>query len=202
MSRQRKERTRKSFDRPRRLGAALAAVAAIAAAAPAVASAAPCPAEATSQLFAPLGDPNSYFLAPGGDFEGVNTWTKTGKTVIRMKDGYTTFAGANAMQMPVGASGTSPAVCVDVDRPHLRLAARADKNVGTLQVDAILASGAVKPLATLSAANHVGWNLTGYIPLTSPLGVTDTITQQVRLRFTASGGAWSIDGVAVDPRVR
>ena len=197
-----KERTMTNFHRPRRLGAALAAVAVMAAAAPAAASAASCPVQATTQLFAPLGDANNYFLAPGGDFEGTNTWTKTGKTVIRMKDGYTTLAGANAMQMPVGGSGTSPAVCVDVDRPHLRLAARADKTVGTLQVDAVLASGAVKPLANLSAANHLDWNLTGDIPLTSPLGVTSTITQQVRLRFTASGGAWSIDGVAVDPRVR
>jgi hypothetical protein len=63
--------------------------------------------------------PDSCFLALGGDFEGVNTWTTTGKIVIRVKDGYTTFAGANAMQMPVCASGTSPAVCVDVDRPHV-----------------------------------------------------------------------------------
>ena len=202
MSINEQERTMMRFHRPRRLGAALVAVAAIAAAAPAAASAASCPAQATTQLFAPLGDANNYFLAPGGDFEGANTWTKTGNTVIRMKEGWTTFAGANAMQMPVGGTGTSPAVCVDIDRPHLRLAARADKNVGTLQVDAVLASGAVKPLATLSAANHPDWNLTGYIPLTSPLGVTSKITQQARLRFTPSGGAWSIDGVGVDPRVR
>ena len=62
-----------NFHRPRRLGAALAAVAVMAAAAPAAASAASCPVQATTQLFAPLGDTNSYFLAPGGDFEGTNT---------------------------------------------------------------------------------------------------------------------------------
>ena len=197
-----RERKMRSFDRPRRLGVALVAASVIAAAVPSAASAAACPAQGTTQLFAPLGDTNSYFLAPGGDFEGANTWTTTGKSVVRMKDGYTSLAGPNAMQMPVDASATSPTVCVDIDRPHLRLAARADKKVGTLRVDAILQSGAVKTLATLSAASHVNWNVTGYIPLTSPLGVTATVTQQARLRFTASGGAWSIDGVAVDPRVR
>ena len=53
----------------RMLRAGLAALLALVAF-PAAASAADSDAVATSKVFAPIGDLNDYFLAPGGDFEG------------------------------------------------------------------------------------------------------------------------------------
>ena len=49
---------------------------------PAAASA-KCETVVTSKVFAPLGDNNDYFLAPGGDFEGTLEWSTSGPVVQR-----------------------------------------------------------------------------------------------------------------------
>jgi len=190
--------------RPRRMGAALIAAAALAAGLPAAASAASCPAQAVTQPFAALGDDNSYFMAPGGDFEQKNNpWTITGKAKIESKnDAYAEISGKKALKLEEGSASTSPEVCVDVDRPHLRLALKADKGKGNLRVDAVSASGAATTLASIAGDEEKNWRMSDFVPLTGPLGVQGDNVQDIRLRLTAETGAWRVDGVAIDPRVR
>jgi hypothetical protein len=190
--------------RPRRMGAALIAAVAVAAALPAAASAASCPAQAVTQPFAELGDDNSYFMAPGGDFEGkTNSWEISGKAKVDGKnDAYAEISGKRALTLDEGSSSTSPEVCVDVDRPHLRLALKAQKGKGTLRVDAVADSGAVTTLASIDADDNKKWRMSDFVPLTAPLGVQADTVQQVRLRITAEDSQWRVDGVAIDPRVR
>ena len=190
--------------RPRRMGAAVIAAAAVAAALPAAASAASCPAQAVTQPFAELGDDNSYFMAPGGDFEGkTNSWLLSGKAKIEGKnDAYAEISGKKSLTLEEGATSTSPEVCVDVDRPHLRLALKARKGKGSLRVDAISDSGAVTTLATIDAGENNKWRMSDFVPLTAPLRLQADNVQQVRLRITAEASQWRVDGVAIDPRVR
>jgi hypothetical protein len=190
--------------RPRRMGAALIGAVAVAAALPAAASAASCPAQAVTQPFAALGDDNSYFMAPGGDFEGkTNSWVLSGKGKIEDKnDAFKEISGKKALTLEEGSSAASPEVCVDIDRPHLRLAVRNEKGKGSLRVDAVSASGEVWTLASIDAANDKKWRMSDFVPLTGPLNVQDDTVQDVQLRLTADAGTWRVDGVAIDPRVR
>jgi hypothetical protein len=190
--------------RPRRMGAALITAAALAAGLPAAASAASCPEQAVTQPFASLGDDNSYFMAPGGDFEQKNNpWVITGKGKIEDKnDAYAEIWGKKALSLNEGSSSISPEVCVDVDRPHLRLALRNDKGKGQLRIDAVSASGEVTTLATIDAENNKKWRMSDFVPLTGPLGIEGDTVQDVQLRLTADVGTWRVDGVAIDPRVR
>jgi hypothetical protein len=185
------------------VGAALIAAAALAGGLPAAASAASCPAQAVTQPFAALGDDNSYFMAPGGDFEGPDQWTHDGKVKIGGKnDAFAEISGKKALSLEEGSSSTSPEVCVDVDRPHLRLALKAAKGKGKLRVDAVSDSGAVTTLASIDADNDKKWRMSDFVPLTGPLNIQGDTVQDVRLRLTAEDGAWRVDGVAIDPRVR
>jgi len=190
--------------RPRRMGAALMAAAAVAVALPAAASAASCPAQAVTQPFAELGDVNSYFMAPGGDFEQKNNpWVITGKGKIEDKnDAYAEISGKKALTLNEGSSSISPQVCVDIDRPHLRLALRNEKGKGQLRIDAVSGSGDVTTLASIDAADNKKWRMSDFVPLTGPLNVQSDTTQDVQLRLTAETGTWRVDGVAIDPRVR
>jgi hypothetical protein len=186
------------------VGAALIAAAAVAVALPAAASAASCPAQAVTQPFAELGDDNSYFMAPGGDFEGkTNSWLLSGKAKIEGKnDTYAEISGKKSLTLEEGSSSTSPEVCVDIDRPHLRLALKAQKGKGSLRVDAISDSGTVTTLATIDAGESNKWRISDFVPLTAPLRLQADTVQQVRLRITAEASQWRVDGVAIDPRVR
>lgn len=168
---------------------------------PGVASAA-CPGEPTSQPFSYLGDEGHYFLAPGGDFEGPLLWTRTGSATVAASGSNGVDSGVSAASLPHNSSMTSPTICVDADRPHLRLAARALTDNGTLRLDAIDGAGNKTLLAKFDAAQHVGWRVTGEVPLSAPLGLSEPQTKQVKLRLTAQNGEWLADAVYVDPYTR
>ena len=168
---------------------------------PGVAAAA-CPAEPTTQPFSYLGDDGHYFLAPGGDFEGALTWARTGSATVVPSGSNGVDSGVSALSLPQNSSATSPAICVDADRPHLRLAARALSANGTLRLDAIDDAGNKTLLAKFDASGHVSWRVTNEVLLAAPLGLTDPHTKQVKLRLTALNGEWLADAVYVDPYTR
>jgi hypothetical protein len=156
----------------------------------------------TSQPFAALGDDNSYFLAPGGDFEAGLSWTAGGGTAI--VDGVSNGidSGTRAAKLPQNASITSPAICFDVDRPHIRLMARAVTGSGTLRVDAMDASGDKNQLAKLDAQNHQTWAASPFVGLDPRLELAASPSQFAKLRITALTGHWLVDAVYVDPYSR
>ena len=131
----------------RLLRLALAGAAALAAIAPASASAASggllggtlkavtgavsqattaCDANAvTAKTFAPWLDQANYKAAPGGDFEsGSPSWTLTGGAKIVAGNASQQVGGAgddSSLQLPPGASATSPASCVGLAEPTVRM---------------------------------------------------------------------------------
>jgi len=176
-----------------------------AAALPAVAAAEDCAPQPSSQPFAPLGDHGTYFLAPGGDFEGETTsWQTAGAADLVPANKPVELAGPQALALGQGASATSPAICVDDLREHLRFGAAARDDDDRLLVDAVdLTTGTTTRLATIDGDDFEdGWNLTDEVRLADPLGVVRDAPHDVRLRLTAQRGRWLVDGVYVDPFIR
>lgn len=187
----------------RRLARAAAALTLAAVALPASASAADCPPQPTTKPFAPLGDLNDYFLAPGGYFEADHGWELAGAASVRTVAKPVGFGGPNVLELGAGASATSPALCVDVLTPHLRFGARTGDEDDRLRVEAVDAgTGARVALATLDGEEFEdGWDVTPEVPLSGPLGVVSGEPRQVRLRLSSVSGRWQADAVLVDPFV-
>jgi hypothetical protein len=185
----------------RMMGASLLAVAA-AAAFPAAASAANCEKIPTSKVFAPLGDFNDYFLAPGGDFEGKLTWSTAGPVTQRYTHPALPGAGSTGMVLATGGSMTSPRLCADLLRPTLRFLAYAHRGTGTLRVEAIDDKGAKVVLGRLAGADFASGAATGHVAFGAVLGLVPDSFKHVRLRLTAESGTWVADAVYIDPYMR
>jgi hypothetical protein len=171
---------------------------------PAGASAGLCPAQPVAQRFLRWSDPAWYAALPGGGFEeGTAAWTLTGGGAVA--EGNEPFyigtpADHRSLQLPHGASGTSPAICVGADHPTLRLLVRnGGPPTAPLTVSAVVSglTGETRtiPLATLTARD---WAPTAPIPVTLSV-LALALPQSVAFRFDAARGRWAIDDVYVDP---
>src|SRR3954453_4995324 len=183
---------------------ALVAAAVIATALPATASAdtGDCPAVPSSQVFITTGELNSYFLAPGGDFENRDVWSVTGRYGYNSYDAsQLPWAGPQALRLDDGAQATSPAFCVDSTYPHLRLGAQAVYGLyGTLTIEAIPAGGSPVVLGTLRATDFRLAALSTEVPLASKLSLASGQNVPAQIRLTASRGSWGVDARAPAPR--
>lgn len=185
--------------------AALVALALLGGPTAGAALAATCAPVPTTKLFAAQGDQNDYFLPAGATFEsGTTAWTRTGTTSYLFVGENETlgYAGSRVLRLAAGASVTAPALCVDPDRTHLRLEAEAMGGSGRLRIEALRDNASTVLLADIAASTYLNWKLTPYVPLSTALDVLPGATQWPRLRLTASGTGWSIDGIAVDPYKR
>ncbi len=91
-----------------------------------------CVALPTTKAFQKVdGDSADYSLAPGGNFEsGTAGWTLSGSAAIAAgNDSLGITSGSKSLRMPIGATATSPAFCIDETNPHFRFAYKVD-NVG------------------------------------------------------------------------
>jgi hypothetical protein len=185
-------------------GAVAAGLALLLCAAPAAASAGACPSQPVAQRFLQWSDPAWYAALPGGGFEqGTPAWTLTGGgAVVEGNEPFHigTAADHRSLQLPPGASGTSPAVCVGADHATLRLLVRnGGLPTAPLTVSAVVSGVAGEkrtiPLATLTARD---WAPTAPIPVTLNV-LALALPQSVAFRFDAAGGGWAIDDVYVDP---
>lgn len=142
----------------------------------------------SSQVFAPWGDPNSYSLAPGGDFSDSSQWTLKHATVAAD----TTGLGSNALFMGQGDSeAVSPAMCVNLDNPTIRLMmkdvggnGKSDVKVTVLYEDL---NGHVQHLTLAKLRATSSWSPTIAIPIA------------VNILSTASANGWT--AVAFDFKV-
>jgi hypothetical protein len=152
-------------------------------------------------------DPASYTLAPGGAFEDTTSWQLTGgaKVVLGNEPFKVRRAtDAKSLAIPAGATATSPAFCVGLGYPTLRFFATGGNLTSPLEVEAIYSTALgtiTQPVGVVLARST--WsptppqlllaNVTGLLALNG-------LTSNIRLRFTALGGAgWRIDDVYVDP---
>jgi hypothetical protein len=195
-----REMARMPFKKLRYARAALLATT-MALAAPAAASAADCaaPPGQLTKAFAALNDLNDYFLAPGGDFEpGTASW-KLSEDVAYVPGGVDLFDGVRALDIGTGDRATSPRFCVDSTYTHLRFHLLSPSGTGSMRVEAVVGRDNVTELATVSGQQYQSWEVTPFIPLALPLGLTaGERFDDVKLRFTATGDM-QLDVVAVDP---
>src|SRR4051794_40927743 len=119
--------------RPRRIALVSAVLGMMALTAPAahagllVPTAAGCAPGGLEQPFLRWGDPARYVLAPDGGCEaGAAGWSRSGaETMADNESFYVHAAGESAaLELQPGGSATSPAMCVGIEHPTLRLFAR------------------------------------------------------------------------------
>lgn len=181
-----------------------------------VASAPSCDNGATTQPFSQWGDANSYFLAPGGNFEsGGAGWSLGGASVIGDQEPWQVAgAGSHALNIGAGHSVVSPTMCVGLENPTMRFFAHRSGGgplgglsqlVVAARVETSLGLVIEVPVGTITTlTNGTQWNKTPtQIVLASLLPLLPGEHTPIQFRFTAVGTSdWVIDDVFVDPRYR
>jgi hypothetical protein len=155
-----------------------------------------CNTSALSQPFAPWGDPASYELAPGGDFETPAWRLSGGATRVPGSEPYaaTGALGKWSLMLPVGSSAQSPATCVDAAYPSARLFIAGEGAVAV----SVVARNVDIPAGVAMAG--FGWLPTPVMVTSSAvLGAMSGGVAQVSLRLTAVSGEPQVDDVFIDP---
>ncbi|MEA2404883.1 MAG: hypothetical protein QOE08_1530 [Thermoleophilaceae bacterium] len=180
-----------------------------------VASAPSCDHSDISQPFQQWYDDSSYFLVPGGNFEGsLDGWGATGGS--RTTAGNEPWqangdAGSRSLLIPAGGSVTSPAVCVGLEHPTLRFFAKRSSSgllsgVSTLTVSALVETslGAVVEVPFGTVVGGTSWQPTpAYFMIANLPPLLPGNYTPVAFRFRAVGlSNWQIDDAFVDPRMK
>ncbi len=191
-----------------------------------------CDSPSLEQPFERFGDNRDYVLAPSGAFENLDA-DLSGSGVSLTADlsslGWQPSGGAGistgneafylrrltdsaSLSVPQGGSAISPAVCVDLDYPHMRLVTRGQSRLLSsaqprLRVEVIYpeVSGATfGEVAILDPSQggptKLGWRVSNDVPLYPEWGGELPGSRLAALRFTALSGDWRIDDIYIDPR--
>lgn len=191
--------------------AALAGGAATASAGALVASAPSCDGQSLSKPFTPWLDYADYTPLPGGDFEGdMSGWSMSGGTQVADGNAPQHVGGADdgsSLALPASGSATSATICVGLEHPTIRFFAKRRSTgplsgLSTLRVDVLteLYSGDVVTASIGVVAGNGTWQPT--LPLLAVVNLLPLLPGEhtpIAVRFTAEGGAWSVDDVYVDP---
>lgn len=168
-----------------------------------------CPAPSASTPFSQWGDANSYFLLPGGSFEGTADqvgWTLSGGASLTSSNEpfFVNDSGdTQSLSIAGWGSATSPFFCVDNTMTSLRFFAQQAAAGGGLHVRALVQTSdgvTTVPIAHLSDGSMPTWAPTDPIPGDTS-GLADDQSLMVALQFTvrSSAASWQIDDVYVDP---
>lgn len=198
------------------IAALMAAAGAAFAAAPAsagvlVKSAPDCNSSDVAQPFTRWGDNANYFLPPNGDFEnGAEGWGLTGgaRAVADNEPWNVGGDGDGALQIPAGATVTSPTVCVGLDHPTIRLFAKRTSGLPLLASLAVSVQAETSLGLTVTVPvnavllNTGSWSQTGRMLIVANLlPLLPGELTPIRLKFTSLLGSFRIDDVYVDPRM-
>jgi hypothetical protein len=174
---------------------------------PARAQAEGCPSAPLSQPFSKFNDTNWYELVPNGDFEGSTAgWTLSGKAALA--SGSESYAvtgklGKSSLELPAGASATSPFMCVDKSYRTMRFFARSEGGSSSVSVQVLYKTPNgpyVGNVGTVSPSSS--WAPTEKLPtLAAPASAESNGTAQVSIRVTAKSGLSRVDDVYLDPRM-
>jgi hypothetical protein len=168
--------------------------------------AAQCPTQTSKPKFARWGDTASYFLVPGGSFEGTPAqvgWTLSGATLTSGNEPFHINSAADSQSLLVdaGGSATSPAFCVDSTMPSLRFFARQTAPGSDLTVQGIVQT----PHGSFSynVADLRDGALSAWTPVqvnvpTNRIPRGMSVAAAVRFVVPGAGG-WQLDDVYLDP---
>jgi hypothetical protein len=172
-------------------------------------SAGSCPGYEMGKVFTRWLDPFHYTLAPGGSFESASGLTMAGgaKIVAGNESSYVrSSADRNSVLIPRGASVTTGAICVGLDKPTVRFFARRPgfALLPLLTVEGVYTTKAGRtaalPLVGVPIAGN-GWSLQlPFVSLGSVLELGDSTMMRFRIR--AVSGDWQVDDFYVDPMRR
>ncbi len=174
-----------------------------------------CAAPQLVSAFAGVGDTRDYVLAPGGSFESKSLagW-QVQKAKVEGGGSPLELHGNDDnkqhLKIPQGGSATSPAMCVDLNYPTMRLMAKAQKNKGQLKIEVVYPDSdnpVFHPVGSLTAGESDKWQTSDDMPVFPERGGASAGMRRVALRFTsiAAGdetGDWRIDDLYVDPNRR
>jgi hypothetical protein len=174
-----------------------------------------CEAPVIERPFVSFGDERDYVLAPGGSFEdGLPAgWSLEGGAGIAAGNEPFNLRGlsdSSSLELPAGASATSPTMCVDLDWPTMRFVAiQAAEKDAEIEVE-VLYPEAEEKKATWHGAKKFkakrkdGWRPSDDVKLSPDRGGKFAGGRPVALRFTniSDHGSWQIDNVYVDPKRR
>jgi hypothetical protein len=161
-----------------------------------------CP-SVTSKPFAAWSDYANYVFAPDGGFEaGASGWSLGGgaRTVAGNESFYVhSKLDKTSLSLPVGASATSPPMCISLFSSKMRFVARGD--VGSKVKVQIVYRGLLSSLLGIldGGTYTVGgsWKPSPQVGMLG--GLLPLLTSSVSFRFTAVGAAATIDDVYLDP---
>ncbi|MGZ4175498.1 MAG: hypothetical protein ACXVUX_04680 [Solirubrobacteraceae bacterium] len=168
--------------------------------------AAECPTQPVKQKFTKWGDSATYFLVPGGSFEGTPAqvgWTLSGATLTDGNEPFHLNSATDSQSLEIGGGGsaTSPVFCVDSTMSSLRFFVRQTAPGSDLKVQGVVQT----PRGPIAVT--VGDLGDGAVSAWTPVQVniaTNRIPKglsiSAALRFVVPGsGGWQLDDVYVDP---
>jgi len=168
--------------------------------------AAQCPTQPVKQKFSKWGDSSSYFLVPGGSFEGTPAqvgWTLSGSTLTPGNEPFHLNGASDDQSLLIsgGGSATSPVFCVDSTMPSLRFLVRQTAPGSDLRIQGVVPTPR-GPL-TLTVADLPDHVLSSWTPVqitvqTNRIPKGFSVAAAMRFVVPATG-SWQIDDVYVDP---
>jgi hypothetical protein len=161
-----------------------------------------CPSP-TSTPFATWSDYANYAFVPDGGFEsGGSGWGLSGgaRAVAGNESFYVhSKLDKTSLSLPVGASATSPGMCISLLSSKMRFVARGDSG-SKVKVQIVYRGLLSSVLGILDGGTYTvggGWKPSPQIGMLG--GLLPLLTSSVSFRFTAVGGAAAIDDVYLDP---
>ncbi len=167
-----------------------------------------CPAQSLTTPFTQWGDTNSYFLIPGGNFEGTPDqvgWTLSGASLTPGNEPFYVDGSGDSQSLTIAAGGsaTSPYFCVDNTMSDLRFFAQEATAGSDLQVQALVQTHhhGVRsvPLEDLADGSMPSWAPSQPVFDSSFLPDGDTLMVALEFSVPQSAGSWQIDDVYLDP---
>ncbi len=167
-----------------------------------------CPVQSLSSPFSHWGDANSYFLVPGGSFEGTSDqvgWTLSGANLTAANEPFYVDGSGDSQSLTIsgGGSATSPYFCVDNTMSSLRFFAQEATAGSDLQVQALVQTPS--GLQTVQVADLADGSMSSWAPSdpitgdTSSLRDGDTVMVALQFSVPQAAGSWQLDDVYVDP---
>lgn len=167
-----------------------------------------CPLQPVSTPFSQWGDTSSYFLIPGGSFEGTPDqvgWSLSNAGLTAGNEPFQVGGSSDQQSLTINAGGsaTSPYFCVDDTMTDLRFFAHEVTAGSDLQVQALVQTGdgvETVPLADLADGSGPAWAPTDPIAgNTAAIPSGDSIMVALQFVVPASAGTWQLDDIYVDP---